>query len=216
MYTAQVVFQNVSGMPEDEYVNTLHFDGPAPADFAALTNAIHEFYDLTGGIGGLAVSNFLSPVIDRAQLVVAKFYDRTAGGTPTGPPVATGSFLIEGNTTGNALPGEVACVLSFYADNALGQVLQRGRIYVGPLTVGAISYLGNGIPRVHQNLRTAMTAAAVRLRDSVAISANPWSTIHTNPVGGALTAMPVTNGFVDNGFDTQRRRGVAADFRNTF
>lgn len=225
---ATVTFEHASGLPEDRYVNTFWFDGPTSSGASDIIAAnLEDFYNNTnGGAGDLG--NYISDVIDRtAGTSRIKLYDMTT--PPAGTPYADYSFNLDSSGVGNNLPSEVAVCLSFKATASAGGIAarRRGRIYFGPLTDNAIDYVGQ-VPRVDATLTGFLLASANRLHDAAAGGGVPWI-VHSrawsgfdkngNPVP-SRPAYPATNhlitsGWVDDSFDTQRRRGEASSGRTT-
>lgn len=127
------------------------------------------------------------------------------------------------HTMGTAgYPAEVAMCLTMQAlpASGLNQRRRRGRVYLGPLstTTGAAS---DGEMRPDPAVRTIIANAAADMLPSV-VGAGSGSTLElcvfsraTFDVSSQLidAFVPVEQVYVDNAFDTQRRRGVAATAR---
>lgn len=126
-------------------------------------------------------------------------------------PVEEGTWSFTSAPSTDPLPPEVALCLSFQAVKISGvpQARRRGRVYIGPLrasitadgrpTAGAISLLRN---------------AADALYDAGVATAGDWNwAVYSTVLGGTAE---VANGWVDNEFDTQRRRGRTPTTRNVF
>jgi len=116
-------------------------------------------------------------------------------------------------TSGEGLPDEVALCLSFHANLVSGQppARRRGRIYIGPLGANART---SGAPnnRPDSAFIGRLAAAATDLVDGANAASVPW-VVHSEAAGDDFF---VIAGWVDNAFDTQRRRGVAATSRTTW
>lgn len=178
----------------------------------------YRLYDLTGKLGYV-----LDP--DDGKWKVAKH----------GSPVQAGTGSLSVAAGGTALPDEVACVISLRGSTWAAQPVERpdgsdhdekvdrprqrhsGRLFVGPLAANSIDST-SGIARPSTAFRTCLLDAAERLHDDV---------FADQPAGGALATTwcvwsrkdgamyPITDAQVDDAFDTQRRRGVAATIRTT-
>ena len=111
--------------------------------------------------------------------------------------------------TGDTLPRECACVLSFQGDKSSGvpQSRRRGRIYLGPILAARND---DGLP--DSTLRNAVAGFGDSLLNASDASAWTWVVFS----GVNQSAVPVTNGWVDNAWDTQRRRGEEWTSRTTF
>jgi hypothetical protein len=114
--------------------------------------------------------------------------------------------------TAASLPSEVALCLSFYAGRNLPR--RRGRVYIGPLlTMAAFTdSTTTGIVRPSDSLRTAMTASAKTLQASAVTAGLRWCVLSQSD----SNLKDITAGWVDNAFDTQRRRGEDASSRMTW
>lgn len=207
---AVVQFEHVSGLPKDRYANTFWFDGALTSGNADIIAAqLEDFYNNTnGGAGDLG--NYMSDVIVRGSAVHRiKIYDATV--PPIGSPFADYQFELDSSGVGNNLPSEVAVCLSFRANPTPGgiQARRRGRIYFGPLTDNAIEYDGQ-VARPDSTMVGFLLASANRLHD-VTQASTEW-VVHSR-VADSNAVIQVA--WVDNAFDTQRRRGEAASGRTT-
>jgi hypothetical protein len=125
------------------------------------------------------------------------------------PMGLTGSFPL------NTLPQEVALCLSFQGPRVSGQnqARRRGRVYLGPWATAAGD---SGTGRPEAAMVTAINDSAnTFLAASIAATSWSWAVIST-AAGGPAVAVPVENGWVDNSWDTQRRRGNSPGVRSVF
>lgn len=199
-----------TNMPSDVVTNTFHFDPLTPLDMAAtiplvmpgLAQFYSQVYNATYKMG-----NYLVP-----GSATVHWYD--LGDPPPRSPtiVSLGATI---TTVATAIPTEVACVLSMQAPQVSGQpqARRRGRIYLGGVTelwmqtstsAAFPTWSGAGVLHV--------TAAAAVFADAVRDNGVRWSVWSTVDAASAL----VTNGWVDNSPDTQRRRSVDASSRTTW
>lgn len=194
---AQVELTKDSGLTEDSAVNVWHFTGTVGAtDGAKIAQNLEDFY--------VAIDANLSSELTGNGIV--KCYEVVAG--PSGPPFYQETItFIPGSS--NPLPSEVAVCLSYQAAQVVGldQRNRRGRIFLGPLNVAVATTTAPCRP-VASELTTIATAADALMTDCAADNV-PW-VVYSPTLGSSA---PVTNGWVDNAFDTQRRRGVAATSR---
>lgn len=211
---AQVAIPRDTGLPEDVSVNTFHFSTTNAAPYAAartaIASALSTFY------GGF--DEYLGQVNGGPASV--KFYD-LADPKPRAPLAAPSTFALVTGTNANPLPEEVAICLSFQGAQTSGtsQARRRGRVYLGPLD--ALSTISGGRVQPGATYIGAIRTAAAGLLAAAAASADfDWVVYSpTNAaLGGAVEAWytPVVSGWVDNAFDTQRRRGPTATTRVTF
>lgn len=196
-----VIFQGGTNLPEDRFVNTLHFDSPAstlPLAMADIGPEINLFWN-TPGAGdnlGKAMPVFVS------RTVVTKAYDM---GTLAPRVPLESTFTIGTPIVATALPEEVAVVASFHGDPPVtGR--RRGRIYLGPLSAYAQTSSSATEP---VRVIAAYSALVVARMEDLATAAIGWSVY--SPTTSQL--IPVTAGFCDNAFDTQRRRGPESSSR---
>lgn len=190
-----------SGIPEDRPVNTLHFDCAVAA-----TGATAILADLPGWFSECAPI-YANTVSQNGHRV--KMYDM-ADPTPRAPIVDT-TFNLTSGPSGAPLPSEVAICLSFQGVRLSGQsqARRRGRIYIGPLDTSTVD--ADGRPG-----GVAIGAVAdmgdLILADSVASGDYAWAVYSVTDD----SLVQVLNGWVDNAFDIQRRRGLAPTSRTTF
>lgn len=111
------------------------------------------------------------------------------------------------------LPLECAIVNSFQGAKVAGlpQSRRRGRIFFGPLR--SLAFDGGTPSVVTSNVLQNLPAASKRLRAAVISDLGGlwvvWSETDQNPV-------TITDGWVDNDPDTQRRRGVRPTSRTVW
>lgn len=204
---ATVTIPRHTAIPEDDVTNTWHFFvGHAidTDDTDIVLARLLQFYD--DGVGATAISGFLGPMLDGAEATIA-FYDMSD--SPPRAPVAEEAFALAIPTGGSAIPppSEVACCLSYQAEGVSGipQARRRGRIYLGPFSDLAAERISNE-SRPKEVMREEIALAAERLQ-ALNDTGIYWTVFST--VSGAPAIGPeVTNGWVDNAWDTQRRRGV--------
>lgn len=196
-----------SGLPEDVTVNSFYFETAALPEYENPVPifAVEAFYT--------QIATFLSVWL--SGHIVHKLYEMSDP-EPRIPRVQTGQDIVPGS---GALVNEVAVCLSFRGayESGLPNARRRGRVYIGPLAEGA---QGPSTPkRPSDNIRTALLAGAQALKG--ALDGTPWDWVVYSPTtagispGAAGAGFPVVQAWVDDAFDTQRRRGVAPTMRTT-
>lgn len=197
---AQVVLPHVSGVPKDNVVNTFHFSGDmaGEVDHQLVHARIVGFYN-TLQSPGFSVASLLSRAIDRT-LNKAKIKTYTLGPGPEGAPDLITSWTPAAPYSQSLLPAEVALCLSYFAGE--NSVRRRGRIYLGPL-IGDV---------VDVDATTGRAFVGEPMRRTIARSAQGLINAPGNPSWAVYSrvdnvARLVTGGWVDDAFDTQRRRG---------
>jgi len=221
-----IIFNTISGIVADQVVNTMLLqtatEPGTPAEITDQVVFISSFYNNNGAVSGKSIANYLGSMLSRAsQAVTVKQYDVSGhlDGSAHGSPINVGHFTLQPPTAGFLdLPEEVAVVLSYHS--LLTNIPQegpgvirpaarhRGRIYIGPLTSAAVS----SDATTHQTV-VAPTLRQTLVDASTALLALPdaqwmqWSRT-------SALATSVHGGFIDDSFDTMRKRGPKARSRS--
>lgn len=199
LYRVQVILPATSGNPDDVSTNTLHFDINDESFIGEVWVALNDFYTF--------IAPLYSSLVDTDESF-SNWY-RLSDPEPRAP-IAVRTMNL-GNSGADTLPTECAMVLSYQADKISGlpQARRRNRIYIGPLAKAAVEDDGYISATWYDGLR----GAAKQLLDASEASPNwTWAVYSkTDNLGH-----PVTNGWVDDAFDTQRRRGREARSRRIF
>ena len=209
VYKFQCIFPTDSQIPKDYSTNSWHFSTvgalPIITDFDNVRDMLADFYTAAPSGGGSALSTFYSPTGTGPVQVKAYALEDPIPRAP----VYESTFAMSFSGT-NALPSEVALVVSFQAARSSGmnQARRRNRVYLGPLATAA-----NGSDGRPAGIVTQAARAAGDLADAASSSVN-WNWVVWSP--SESQDFQVDNGWVDNAWDTQRRRGVAATSRTTF
>lgn len=202
LFTAN--FPGLSGLPEDVIVNTFHFEGGG-ADPGNVVDMIDDFYITVPTAGGTStIASYMSnDSVDDTYTI--RGYD-LSDPIPRIPVIEESRSLVGLGTT-EGLPRELAICASYQATRLSGvnQARRRGRLYIGGLGDAA---------NIDGMVQTAYTTTISRkmsdLRDA-AIASVSWSWVVYSPTSSS--AAVVDNGWVDNAWDVQRRRGVRPTVR---
>jgi hypothetical protein len=210
---AQVSLGSDSGLPEDRIVNTFHFRGQGdlsnPAMWGPTLNKVRDFY-ITPGLGSTsAPQTHMSSALAVAGHMV-KLYDQ--GLLPPRVPVAELTFSLFPAST--ATPAEVALCMSFRGPLLSGTnpKRRRGRIYFGPMardnevTQGHSTIPATNVMNDLKNAGLKLLAANVEPAIDQ-LDGSVWV------VAGLSGLVDVAHVWVDNAWDTQRRRGKAPTAR---
>lgn len=197
---ALVTLHTANANPEDFVTNSLYFDdGDDPASWPGIVGGLIDRYE--------AFRPMYSTHIARNghEIQLYKMSDPTPR-----VPVYEETWNFAGTITGAIMPTEVAIVLSFQGSRVSGQPQsrRRGRIYLGPLAAAQVDSSG----RPSSTLLTAVQTFGDQLLALSDVSVWTWVAFSTVNHSG----VNVTNGWVDNSFDTQRRRGVGWTARTLF
>lgn len=199
LYRALITLDAVTNNPDDVSTNTLYFDVDSVPDLLGVSEAIEDLYQ--------SMQLWWS---DRLQVNghTIQFY-QLSDPEPR-RPVAQYSLSL-GDVRDDTLPTECAMCLSYQAApvSGLPQARRRGRIYVGPLAKPVCDANGFITPVAAQDLQNGASAL---LDASDSALTWTWSTYSPTDNQGH----EVKSGWVDNAFDTQRRRGREATQRYTF
>jgi hypothetical protein len=188
----QVLLRDVNGLPEDVYINVLHFNINAPDTIEGTCDDINAAY-----------ATLLPVLSGRIASMTIKVYP--PGINPTGPEF-TKDYVFD--PAQSPAPNELACCLSYATvdDPEQSTARRRGRIYVGPLAASAVnadrpdSILRDFILDFGELLGSAGNAGNSTWRMKSQVD-NVYATIESI--------------WVDDAWDVQRRRGLAPTLRDT-
>jgi hypothetical protein len=156
-YIAEVSFQDVSNLSKDRFTNTFHFSGDGTnnaEDAYEITRRVADFY-----LGHSTSENNLADYMAHSLTATATVTVYLESDPIPRPEVSTGTFTLPGPVGLGDLPESACVVLSYYSVRNIAR--QRGRLYIGPLAVGALEMDTN--PRPTALLLTVLAHAAERL-----------------------------------------------------
>lgn len=238
----QAILKHNSGLPRDNVTNTFWADTGANALTEAyaesLAEAVRDFYVVDPGAAEVPLMNLLSGSIGNLghEVKVAPIVEAT-GVDARGlefPPLWTEVFDLLGRVVDpNPEPSEVACCLSYknLGSGVTPPARKRGRIYFGPVGRGA-TFVDGAINRPSASLQASLLGAANDLQAAFAALGSTW-VVYSRPYEGrdevprpgnprgplppiaarVGTTFAVTDFWVDNGWDTMRKRGERATAR---
>lgn len=211
VYRFQVQFESISGLAEDRVVNVLHGNCADDTDAIATAAAIANCYGtvLTGQTSGL--TEYYGKSISRVGGAhEIKVYD-LADPEPRTPVMNQVFGALAANVDDN-LPREIALCLSFQGEPTSGanQARRRGRIYLGPFNSSALGGTGSTVDA--RPLDTMLDDIEIFAQALFDISTWEWGVKSTF----SAVLIPVHDGWVDNAFDVQRRRGADPTARQLF
>lgn len=221
IYHVQGSLRYFPNRPADVAMNSVYIEpltmGSAVTslpEVAAL--AFKDFFDATPAGQTNAVGRYLSAYILRTNGFNVKVYN------PLDPiprvPLFEQTYSLGSNAlVTNSLPFEVNLCSSFQASRASGQsqARRRGRIFVGPLCGSALDGGSASVaPRPALAFRNTLAAAAARLAGGSDPLIGSWRQYVRSTVNNNFVA--VTSGWVDDEFDTMRKRQVDPDQRSTW
>ncbi|MGC1953876.1 MAG: hypothetical protein WA970_15165 [Gammaproteobacteria bacterium] len=207
------VFNGGSLLPEDRFINVFHFSDASATDaYAALAGPVRtrvaQFY--TGSVGAGAIGQYISPYAQRNFTVTS--YNLLL---PEGQRVPTSETVtLPAVVTGGGLPEEVALCLTLNGAPPVNP-RRRGRIYIGPLVdnpnviVPSTAFIPARPNMTGTSLVFSLTTHAATL--AAQNQAMKWCIFSQTP---SPNLVPIVGGYVDNAFDSQRRRGPDPSLRN--
>nr|CRY97422.1 hypothetical protein [uncultured prokaryote] len=192
----QTILHTGDGIAANYYTNSWCITTVSGPDVTALDQYVTAFGDFFDDLAGI----ISLPVIQTGHGI--KFYNLE---TPTPPnyPFYESTFDLTTAPSGAALPSEVAICLSFQGERMSGnpQARRRGRVYLGPITTSTLSY-----GRPTSTDRTTIAGAAGTLCANLKAASSPAVFSVWSGTDGAAVA--IADGWVDDVYDTQRRRGL--------
>lgn len=202
----QATIPSKTNIPRDAVVNTFHFVGVQErSEFpGVIIGRLDEFYTSTVTSTGDSISQYMSTELNFGG-ARAKFYDMDDA-EPRAPFADESMGLTQGTPiTQVNLPGEVALCTSYRGDLQSGQnpSRRRGRLYIGPLNTGALASVSQSPTRPASDFYNTVADATQRLAAASTLGVR-W-VVHSRVAG---TNTPIEYGWVDNAFDTMRKRGV--------
>lgn len=209
---AQVVLQGQSGLAEDVYVNNFWFlraleDAGQDDEIA---QNLKDFYD-TPTTGGTSIRDWLSPTV-ATNGQRTKLYDWNQPKPRV--PVYESTWNFSTTPGVSAMPSEVALCLSGRGAKVSGtnDARRRGRVYIGPLAFGTVEEDAFDNARPKALVRTCLLQAGTRLAADMNSDGWLWG-VHSS-VGPAGNFIQYSQLWVDDAFDTQRRRGKPAALKD--
>lgn len=184
-------------LPEDRYVNVYHWVRlDNISDFAdAVAPAMEDLYTGLQGFGPAYIQSAAE----------VRVYD-LADPEPRAPEIRFIDIGTGGSTA--TLPFEVAVVVSLRGAPPVTP-RRRGRLYLGPFGTAAVTAgTTTDEPKVNPGVVDAIAALFTNLFNAPGLAG--WSIRSTVP---SENFVEIVDGFIDNEFDTQRRRGHTADLR---
>lgn len=207
----QCSIPHVSGIPEDSVQNTWHFETTDPVMLTGAAECVAALRDFYQAIDG---SVFPDSV---ASPIAVKVYN-LADVTPRVPVLTDTIIIVPG--AAEPLPSQVALVLSFQGVQESGQpqARRRGRVFIGPNNVSSTSTTDD-YSRPDAAVLATLVTAATTLISQASSTGNFWCVY--SPTTDATESLAdaffiVTNGWIDNRWDTQRRRLPAATARSLY
>nr|CRY97699.1 hypothetical protein [uncultured prokaryote] len=204
LLTAQIVLKTKDALPENFVTNTIHIDShDLEITPGSATSAIADFYSAVRGGLGSSIATVGHEV---------KWY--VTDQPRPNYPFETIAFVLSGPSGTTQQPAEVALCVSYQAqkENGVTQSSRRGRIYLGPLSTPV-----NEEGRPQTSFRQGVAEAFQQLIFDIKAISGPAGVddfVIYSPTNGTFASFD--NGWIDNAFDTQRRRGLAPSSRITW
>jgi len=203
VHLATVAIDAQSGLPEDRYVNTFHFEGGG-TDYENIADMLDDFYNAVAPGNSASLTQQMPNELVGNNMTI-NVYDLDEP-MPRVPLYTSVRSMIS-PSSGDGLPTEVALCLSYQAEQASGspQARRRGRLYLGPFTEATNS---GGRPALA--IRQIICRQAKELLNA-SIASSSWQWVVYSRVDGV--GRNVVGGWCDDSWDTQRRRGPETSSR---
>lgn len=202
---AQVAVPYRTGLPEDVSVNTWSFDvaDTGSSSLGQIGAFLDTFYT--------AVIPYYSPVVVPANATL-KMYDRAEPEPRT--PIYEGTGFTTSTAPGIGLPEEVSVCMSFRGVLASGSpaARRRGRIYLGPLATDVLLLTD---PLERSRVDPDFIGTVLDAYEAAWGELTGAGNVHEVWSAADGVGRPVVSVWMDNEFDTQRRRGTRATARTT-
>lgn len=201
LYRTQVSVATTDNVQANYATNTYHVLAPDEVELALWHSALVTFYT--------SIDVNFSPIVRTTDGLLMKSYD-LSDPEPRVPVLTFEADLAPGSD--EPLPTEVALCMSFQAGAASGvpQARRRNRVFLPFFRADRSDTDG----RPSSTLITDITTAAGVLLAASGPTSSDWQWVVYSPTDDAFDL--VDNGWIDNEWDTQRRRGRIATARTTF
>jgi len=185
-----VALHHFQGLPENDCVNTLHFEINGPDTVEGVCDEVAGAYVAQAGIFSGAISS-----------MTIKAYEE--GLNPAGPGFSKDYPFVG---AGSASVAEVALCLSYAAvdDPEGSSPRRRGRIFLGPLSGAQLS---------NERPPAAFQDSALAFGQALASAGTAGNTTWLMYSQRDLTYAKIESIWVDDAWDIQRRRGLAPTAR---
>lgn len=222
-YRAQVIIPHDNGLPEDSVVNTWHFmgdDGTTDVVNAGdFQTQLGSFYVDVVAYCGSTQMNWAATAIKYTVFEDPK---------PRIPFLEASVNYGTGLAAGSDWPPDVAIVLSMEGAKVSGANMRRrrGRVYLGPLAFaagdqpvldsGSADHIANAADTAFFGAgNTVLSVYSPYTHHGITPGNRLQKTDPEIPANLSASFNEVTKVWVDNGFDTQRRRSTAPSYRHT-
>jgi len=214
-------WQAKSGIARDAAQFDLYFrfaTNPDGTDMTNLMDGVHDWWHSTGTTSTVALENYLSNELSNSASAI----DIDTYSVPTvrgvlGPPFSHATYGTPTLGT-SGLPEEVALCMSYSADlssvaergagGTRPRARRRGRVFIGPLSQAAAQQ--DTTTKRTKPATVALSAWTDNAKQflATALLADGWTWCVFSPTLWEM--FDVTQVWVDDAFDTQRRRGPDA------
>ena len=212
-FAVQCTIPYFTGIPEDVCTNVLHFSresAPISTNWDDLATNVTDFYEFVyvGGSSGIAMANYAVPSGFRLTA-----YD-LGDPIPRAPVFEATPGLAGFTPVATTLPPESSVCLSFQGNKISGepQARRRGRMYLGCIGTAWDSSSSSSFPKVNTTRMSHLATACQNLVGDSTDDGWTWTVYSRTDSAGVA----ITNGWIDDAPDTQRRRGNNATQRVTW
>ncbi len=199
-YDVQVTIPTADNVAANYASNTWHFNADDLTALQLCFNGLKTFYN--------ALTTSFSDMVRRTNWEIKGYDDSDP--MPR-YPVLTEIFTLTGTPSGAPSPPEIALCMSFQGSKISGvpQAQRRGRVYLPYFDASTIHTDGRPTAGL-----TGTVAAAGDTLVTASKAATTWKWVTSSQVAPGYAQ--VLDGWVDNEWDVQRRRGRIATARDVF
>lgn len=214
---AEVQWASGTGLPRDVATQAFTFDvGSAllPLYTSALTGLLDDFYSQVQSPATVSIASFLRNGLVLPNVTVKWGTIDVMTGVVT--PTTETSFTVAGMASvGDSLPAECAVRASVHGAITGVQAVdrrRRGGPFLGPGFIATAATIASGRVLVDPDLVAAVSACSSKLQTDAAIAGYLW-VVYSR---ADQTTHEIVGGFVDNAWDTIKRRGTGPSARTTW
>lgn len=227
---AVVKFPRVSGVPADTVDHDWYFlwntaGSPILSDLVPVVDALTAFYNTASSDSGFSVGHYMSEELERSNDADVALYRVPAVAGPLGAPTTMGTVLFSAAVAGTPFPSEVAVCMSYrslydsdveFLPGERPRATHRGRVYIGPLQSVSTELANHEVTPSSAFINDVVENAVHFMSNGDAespLNGTDWVWVQFSIK--EWRSLPVAQVWVDDAFDTQRRRGRQAQTRMT-
>lgn len=187
---------------QEAWANVFHVNPGGAFDEEEVFDAFENFYDTAAAGGGMRALNPCPGEVSTGNFGVRLTQLTMQAVEDPAIPFVRTLIAAGGQNTAGGLPLDVSVIISWRT--ALAGKSFRGRTYLPPFHTNQVTDAGGGVPRLTAATRVALAVQAEALITAL-VAANAVLCVYSRKPGVGATT--IVGGYIDDSFDTQRRRG---------